>query len=49
MCKKSMFWDLILRYELLTFVWAHRENFLLYVEVLEKLTLLFLPRIMLII
>ena len=39
-----MFWDFILRYESLIwiFVRAHREkNFSLYVEVLEKLTPLF--------
>ena len=44
MCKKSptfMYWDLILRYEILIliFVRAHREkNFPLYADVLEKLT-----------
>ena len=47
MCQKSptfMYWDFILRYEtlILIFVRAHREKkFLLYVEVLEKLTPLF--------
>ena len=46
MCQKSptfMYWDFILRYEtLILFVQAHREKkFLLYVEVLEKLTPLF--------
>ena len=47
MCQKSptfMYWDFILRYQtlILIFVWAHREKkFLLYVEVLEKLTPLF--------
>ena len=47
MLKRSptfMFWDLIMRYEtlILIFIRAHRErNFSLYVEVLEKLILLF--------
>ena len=39
-----MYWDFILRYEMLIliFIAAHRENnFLLYVEVMEKLTPLF--------
>ena len=48
MCQKSptfMFWDFIVRYEslILIFVRANREkNFSLYVEVLEKLTPLFI-------
>ena len=47
MCNGSptfMYWDFILRYEMLIliFIAAHREsNFLLYVEVMEKLTPLF--------
>ena len=39
-----MYWDFILRYEMLIliFIAAHRDsNFLLYVEVMEKLTPLF--------
>ena len=47
MCNSSptfMYWDFILRYEklILIFIAAHRErNFLLYVEIMEKLTPLF--------
>jgi len=46
-----MFWDLILRYEILIliFIRAHKsKNFSLYVEVLEELTTFFLPWIILI-